>query len=476
MNRRAPVTWPRWLSQPSFSGLKRFQFRWTSASIALLVTTGLATVLSQSRPKALGLAKLLLAADLLQSFPVDRSQPVPELWLKRLGPEAKTFWKQSSGSWWQLWSRHEDRGAYLVINGDHLPKGHHLPGTIVVDDLLVIAPDALAAQEMKEPLRVTQHQLQGLEQRCLERLQQGQAVYWSSQGLAGILGPLTPLMLHWQQGCLSLQLSSDRLSWEGEASAVPGLRGAKPQLLQPDPGQKNTTNLPSGTVLALRGSRLDVLIGSLLRRSLVRDSLSNHYGLDQESLQRLARSPFELSLRSLPAGPFRLGLTLEVGVGKDRKAWLKALEQLQAGLLNQGLQGGAGSVTQQGTLPQAQASDQTWKRSNGVIVGGWRWLPAKEPSQPGEDKSNRLLLFLGPPPPLGFGLRGAFPGSWTNGQVQVVMRPNQLAKEQMMPAGLPPLIHAAERLDFVAGSPITGERPGEFSPLWGELRLQPAPR
>lgn len=476
MKRWAPVAWPRRLSPPSTSALLRVPLRWTTVSIALLFTVGLATVISQPRPKAVGLAKLLLAADLLQSFPVDRSQPVPELWLKRLGPEAKTLWSQSRGSWWQLWSRHEDRGAYLVLNGKDVPKGRRPADTIEVDDLLLIAPDRLAAQEIKEPLRVTQHQLRGLEQRCLERLQQGQAVYWSNQGLAGILGPLTPLLLHWQQGCLSLQLSSDRLSWEGESSAVPGLQGAKPPLLQPDPGQRIETSLPSGTMLAMRGSRLDVLIGSLLRRSLVRDSLANHYGLDQESLQRLARSPFELSLRHLPTGPFRLGLTLEVGVGKDRKAWLKALEQLQAGLVNQGLQGVAGSVTQQGTLPQAQASDQTWKRSDGVIVGGWRWLPAKEPSQPGEERSNRLLLFLGPPPPLGFGLRGAFPGSWTNGQVQVVMRPNQLAKEQMMPTGLPPLIHAAERLDFVAGSPITGERPGEFSPLWGELRLQPAPR
>lgn len=56
--------------------------------------------------------------------------------------------------------------------------------------------------------------------------------------------------------------------------------------------------------------------------------------------------------------------------------------------------------------------------------------------------------------------------------MQLLMRPKQLAAQKVLPGSLPPLIHAAERLEFVSGSQEAGQRSGEISPLWGELRLK----
>lgn len=468
-------SWPRPWPGSSF----RLAMPWSCAGLGLLVVAGWLTVSLSPRSRALGLARILLAADLLQSFPVDHSQPVPQLWRQRFGSQADRLWSQASGSWWQLWSRHDDGGAYLVIPNTDLAKEQRPAGILRVDDLLVISPDRLAAEELKQPLRLSHRQLQGLEQRCLERLRQGQAVYWSSQGLAGILGPLTPLMQHWQQGCLSLQLSSDRLGWEGESSAVPALLGSRPVPLSVEQRQSSTTTLPPGTLLTLRGRRLDLLLGSLLGRSLVRDSLATHYGLDQDSLALLSGSPFELSLRALPAGPFRLGLTLEVGVGQQPKAWIRALDQLDAGISRQGLRDTKPPESGP-TSTFSTASTRTWKRPDGVVVGGWRWISPGDAGRGRDDQQRtRVLLFLGPPPPPKIGSlasRSGFretPESLRMLPMQLLMRPKQLAAQKVLPASLPPLIHAAERLEFVSGSQEAGQRSGEISPLWGELRLTP---
>ena len=444
------------------------------AAISLVITSGLVTVINNPRPRALGLARLLVAADLLQSFPADPSQPVPALWQQRLGPNAKVAWSHSNRSWWQLWSRHDDGGAYLVLHADDLPPGQRPAGTVTVDDLLVIGADRLAAEQLKEPLGLRTNALQGLEQRCLERLQQGQAVYWSSNGLAGVLGPLSPLLTQWQQGCLSLQLDTDRLRWEGEAGAVPGLQGPRATPLSPPPADASTKGLPPGTLLAVRGSRLDQLLGGLLRRSLVRDSLASQYGLDAESLSRLGSSPFQMQLRTLPTGPFRLGLAVSIPIGNQRQAWVAALEQASAGISRQGLQAAPRGAEERVGQPAASITPQprTWMRSDGTVVGGWRWLIEPNPDNSNRQRKETLVLFLGPPPPM------PLPGPWTSPghrlerqgeqvHLEVLMRPNGLAAQTLLPSTLPPLIHAADALVLMAGD----DGPGRISPLSGELRL-----
>ena len=446
--------------------------RASAAGITLVIASGLVTVLNNPRPRAMGLARLLVAADLLQSFPADPSQPVPALWKQRLGPNAEKAWSHSNRSWWQLWSRHDDGGAYLVLHADDLPPDQRPVGTVTVDDLLVIGADRLAAEQLKEPLGLRTNALQGLEHRCLERLQQGQAVYWSSNGLAGVLGPLSPLLTQWQQGCLSLQLATDRLRWEGEAGAVAGLRGPIPTPLPAPAADTSTKALPAGILLAVRGSRLDQLLGGLLRRSLVRDSLANQYGLDAETLTRLGGSPFQLQLRSLPKGPFRLGLTLAIPVGNQRQAWIAALEKASVGIGRQGLQAAPMQAQDHQGRPGTAPKPRTWMRSDGTVVGGWRWLIETKPDRPDSQRNETLVLFLGPapailspPPPATLGHRLGRQGEQV--QLEVLLRPNGLAAETLLPGTLPPLINAADALVLVAGD----DGPGRISPLSGELRL-----
>lgn len=443
---------------------------WTGGLITALLLMGLAIVISQPRPRAMGLGRLLVTADLLQSFPIDSNQPVPELWSQRLGPSARSIWRRSSGSWWQLWAGHDDAGASLVIPAASLRGSLRPNEALAVDELLVIAPDRLAAAELTQLLRRSPRELQGLEQRCLQRLEQGQAVYWSSRGLAGVFGPLSPLIQHWQQGCLSLQLGADRLGWDGEASGIPGLKQQAPTPLPPAAGLRE---LPDGTLLAIHGGRLDLLLGSLLGRSLVRDALQETYGLDPDTTAKLAGSPFALSLRSLPQGPFRLALALEVNTAEQRQTWLRALQRLDQGIRRQGLQSSDRSPRST-AMARPTSRDVLWRRDDGVVVGGWRWRrpPGGTPDASPEGGS-QVVLFLGPPPAPAF--LPAVPGRHPQepGQLEVLMNPRALAAEKVMPSGLPPLLQTAARLQIRTAGRGPGGRAGMISPLQGELQLQP---
>lgn len=439
----------------------------SSGSITLLLTVGALVVISHPRPRAIGLARVLLASDLLQSFPIEGHRPVPELWKQRLGLEAPGLWSRSSGAWWQMWSGHDDAGAALVIPAATFQGTQRPAQALTVDDLVVISPGPLAASELATLLSPKQRQLQGLEQRCLARLQNGQAVYWSGQGLAGIFGSLTPLLQHWQQGCLSLELSADRLLWNGEAAAVPGLQAAAPPALAADPKRKT---LPPGTQLVLGGARLDLLLGGMLRRSLVRDSLQQTYGLDPDTLSAMAASPFALSLRSLPEGPFRLGLALEVNPGGRRQLWERGLRQLEQGIRTQGLRAMATS-TATAASGQQERSSLNWKRNDGTIVGGWRWHGAGQSADEGQ--RSRLVLFLGPPPPSASIAAAPEIGLPQSGRMEVVMHPHQLAAVEAMPVSLPPILTSAMSLQMSSAGQGSGGQAGTISPLRGELRLGP---
>lgn len=439
---------------------------WSTSAITLLLTIGALIVVLQPRPRAIGLGRVLLAADLLQSFPIEGSRPVPELWTRRLGPAAPDLWRHGKGSWWQLWSGHDDAGAALVLPAASVEGKRRPAGALVVDDLVVIAAGPLAAAELSSQLDPRHRQLQGLELRCLKRLEQGQAVYWAGQGLAGIFGSLTPLLQHWQQGCLSLQLSAEELSWEGEASAVPGLKAEAPTALE---AREERAALPADSQLLLRGSRLDLLVGSLLGRSLLRDTLQQSYGLDPDLLKAMAASPFALSLRSLPAGPFRLGLTLEINPSGRGQSWRKGLQQLDQGIRAQGLQ--PLGTANPSLTPGGRQEAQSWTRGDGAVVGGWRWQRVKPGT--GSSGTERLVLFLGPPPPASSIAPSPTNDQPTGSGVVLVLAPNQLAAIGAFPASLPPVLPAASRLQMWSGSQGSNGRAGTISPLRGALHLQP---
>jgi hypothetical protein len=100
---------------------------------------------------------------------------------------------------------------------------------------VVVAPDPLSQQLLQDQLKLSGRQPRGLEQRCLQRLQQEQAVFWSPLGLGLLAGPMAPLLQRFQEGCLSLSLQGSNLSMEGEASSTGGIL-ARPGRLAPLPG------------------------------------------------------------------------------------------------------------------------------------------------------------------------------------------------------------------------------------------------
>jgi hypothetical protein len=438
--------------------MPRLPLRATSLLTAALLLAPAAGLLLLPRPQAEGLERLLPQASLLQSFPAAPQRPVPLLWQERLGARAaERLWREQRGVWWQFWGRDGDGGAFLALARPR--QAGVLPaGALPLDQLVVVAPDPLSRRQLQEQLRTASRQRRGLERRCLERLQQGQAVYWSPIGLASLTGPLAPLLQHVRQGCLSLTTSGRRvlngLDLEGETAANTGVLGDPSSRL---PQAAPVSLPPSGTLLELSGPSLDPLLDSLLARQLIREPLAARYGLGESQLKLLTSVPFRLRLRSIARGPFQAGLDLQLAVGRDRRPWAALLRDLRQGLLAQDLQeapaqlnpAAAGARSQ--TLPAAR-----FLRDDGTVLGGWRWQSAG-----GGDP--QLLLFLGPPAE---GVPAAVPAMATQAPLNLSLLPSALDRLGLMPPGFPQLVRRATQLQL--GISPSNE---PLSRLTGRLRL-----
>lgn len=445
--------------------MPRLQLRATALVTALLLLGPALALWRLPRPRAEGLARLLNETALIQSFAANPLRPVPSLWQQRLGPrQALRQWQRQGGLWWQFWGRDGDAGAFLAIADRPGPAGAATPlppNALRVDDLLVLAPDPLSLRQLSDQLRSSSRQRQGLERRCLERLQQGQAVYWSPLGLAAITGPVAPLLQHLRQGCLSLATGSGALELpgilglQGEATAFTGLLAEPPRAGQ---SFARPAPLPKGIALELSGPRLEPWFQGLLSRQLIREPLAARYGIADRELKLLQSIPFQLRLRKIASGAFQAGLELQFMVGSERQAWAKLLERLRKGLLDGGLQesparldsgGAAGGGGSSRRLPTASFS-----REDGQVVGGWRWL-----ASPGGDP--QLLLFLGTEPLAPAAARIA------PDRFQLRLRPSALDKLSLIPEGLPLLVRRATSLELVA----TATKGQPLSQLTGRLQL-----
>ena len=482
----------------------------TSLVLLLLLLLPALQLARLPRPRAVGLEQLLGEASLLQSFPPTPERPVPALWRERLGAaQAEALWRRQRGPWWQFWGDHTDAAPLLAFSASALPGGPAaaLPANgLRVGDLVVVAADPLSRQLLRDRLLPQQRLSRGLNRRCLERLRQDQAVLWNSAGLGVIAGPMAPLLQRLSRGCLSFSLAGGGLIWEGEAGDGEGLltsleatRRGTAELLPP---------LPADRLLELEGGSTDLLLEGLLSRPLIRDPLSRRYGLDAGRLALLRRTPFRLQLRPRPQGPFRASLELQLPVGRDRRAWQALLDQLGRSLVQQGLtpvaapapSGGAAATpasavdrsappptaapgqqppsSRQSSSPAGAAglspspvstvaslNGATWKRPDGVIVGGWRWVT---PSQ----RAPQLLVFLGPVPadPL-LPIAQAdqpLPGP---GGLRLRSRPDALQELGLLPADVPELVRRADQLWMVA-APAVGSDPAlPLSRLSGGLRV-----
>lgn len=435
--------------------------RRTAALTALLVLVPGMVLWNWPRPRARGLERLLLQTALLQSFPPSPQRSIPALWRQRLGDTlAESTWRRQRRVWWQFWGRDGDGGPYLAFAASGLQK---LPRYgLRVDDLVVVAPDPLSQKLLQDQLKLAQRQPRGMEQRCLLRLQQGQAVFWSPLGLGLLAGPIAPLLQRFQQGCLSLRLQDSSLALDGEASSTSGILTMPARLAPPPP----LAPLPTDLLLEWRGPALKGVGQGLFNRQLIREPLADRYGIGDAQLALLGSAPFVLRIRPLPDGPFQAGLELELQVGTDRKPWTKLLNTLTPAIQSQGLES---AISGSAVFPAS-----SWRRQDGQVVGGWRWqLPS--------GGTPRLLLFLGPEPAGGLtpNTRATQPPpeltSPEMGAATVLrLRPQALAKLGLLPAELPLPVQRSNQLYLVAFQMDDGGRsPGSpLSQLMGQLQLQ----
>jgi len=449
---------PSAAAAPSRPWTRRWPLRCTLLATAALLLAPALLLVRLPRPRAEGLGRLLPHASLLQSFPGAPERAAPQLWQQRLpGPLAEQLWSQQRQLWWQLWSQEGVPGAYLVMPTPRpIRIGAQSPpaNSLEVDGLLVVAPNTLALNLLSQKLRSAPRQQRGLQQRCLELLEERQAAYWSTEGLNSMAGALAPLLQSFQEGCIKLRLADGALQFEGEAAAIAGLLVPAAEPVAPAVTLASLPEpLADALLLQVSGRSLQPLLAGLLGRDLIREPLITSYGLSEADLKLLQDSPFQLSLRPLASGPFQAGLELVVAPRGDRTSWTRMLDGISERLYARGLQSVAETAT-------------SWRDSDERIVGGWRWL-ADAGNQP------LLQLFLGPePPPFRSSLASA--QQWQGLPTLLLQaRPQALADAMLLPLQLPMPLQQADLLQVLAESPSGAIDAPKL--LLGRLAITPRP-
>jgi hypothetical protein len=113
-----------------------------------------------------------------------------------------------------------------------------------------------------------------------------------------------------------------------------------------------------------------------------------------------------------------------------------------------GPQAAAGTTpqAQQGPKPPVNPLAMAWRRSDGAVVGGWRWLAAPR----GQDAE--VLFFLGPAPAqVGLMPTQAFPRERT---LQLRARPRALDQLGLLPPEMPAVVRSSEQL-WTLTEPLT---------------------
>jgi hypothetical protein len=473
---------------------------WTSSLIALLLLLPSLALWRWPRPRAEGLEQLMTGASLVQSFPATPGRRLPQLWRQRLGEGlGEALWQRQTRPWWQIWGPEGQGAPFLVLQASGWPAELSKPlppQALRLSDLMVVAPDPPSRQSLAASLRPQQRRSRGLHSRCLERLSQDQAVFWNPTALGAMAGPLAPLMQRFQEGCLTLSLEARGLSWQGEATSVDGVLAQLDTEAPPVTPLAAALPLPPDELLQLQGGSLQDLLEGLLSRQLIREPLALRYGLDSERLRGLRFAPFRLRLRPQPQGPFQASLELQVRLRQPPQTWLPVLQRLAQSLREQGFepiplalaaakptnssaagkpttpaatpapqapapQGPAplslapgGSPAAAGTTPQAQQGPKppvnplamAWRRSDGAVVGGWRWLAAPR----GQDAE--VLFFLGPAPAqVGLMPTQAFPRERS---LQLRARPQALDRLGLLPPEMPDVVRSSEQL-WTLTEPLT---------------------
>jgi hypothetical protein len=488
---------PSWRRSPGWASRRRpprVPLAFTLGTTVLLLVAPALLLRLRPRPQAFGLEKLMASVSLLQSFRANPDRPVPELWRQRLGPElSDRLWRAQTRAWWQFWDGHAPGQPFLAISARGMPlttlRGLPVP-PLQVGDLAIFSADLLSRQSLNERLRVQVRPSPGLRLRCLPRLERDQAVFWRPTALGELLGPLAPLLQDVQEGCLTLAIQGDGLSWAGEAASVEGM------LLEAPPSGVEAASVPVGRptaadpLLEVQGTSLERLLAGLLARELIRQPLAERWGFGREQLVLLRQTPFRLVLLPLPRGPFQASIELTVLVEGKERQWKDVLRRLAGNLQKEGLSlhstppsappaaarlspGGprpaerparAGAARPAGGASLTPWPTALWARQDGVVVGGWQLRSLA-------GRNDQITFFLGPkaaqPGPL---LVSTLP---SRGGMRLQARPRELALRGLLPEALPEVVKRGSWL-WWSTEPFPGfGRDGPLSQVQGSLSLRP---
>jgi hypothetical protein len=496
---RAPSRRLLWV-QPA----RRLVLPFTLSTTLLLLAVPALLLRQLPRPQALGLEKVMASVSLLQSFQASPERPVPELWRQRLGAERATrLWRAQTRPWWQFWDGIAPGQPFLALSSRGIPPASLLALPVPplrVGDLLIFPPEPLSRQLLSERLRVQVRPSPGLRLRCLPRLERDQAVFWRPTALGELLGPLAPFLQDVQEGCLTLAIQQDGLTWTGEAASVEGML-----LEAPASGVDSASLVPLrpdavDSLLRVEGTSLQRLLAGLLARELIRQPLAERWGFGKDQLALLRRTPYRLVLRPLAKGPFVASMELTVRADGQQRQWREVLLRLASTLEKEGLRlhttpppesvppsqtssaskqpasadgsfregGGASAPRKPGGGATSSAASPwpmaLWQRQDGVVVGGWQ----RREMDGGIDQ---ITFFLGPkaepPTPL---LLSTLP---PRGGVRLTARPRELALRGLLPPGMPEVVQRSGWVWWV-GEPLPGfAADAPLSQLQGGLSLQP---
>jgi hypothetical protein len=335
-----------------------------------------------------------------------------------------------------------------------------------------------------------------------------------------------------QEGCLTLAIQSDGLTWSGEAASVEGMLLEAP--VRPAEAAMVPRFSPSASdpLLEVQGTSLERLLAGLLARELIRQPLAERYGFGREQFVLLRQTPYRLVLRPLAQGPFQASVELTVLVGGKEQQWKQVLTRLGGNLEKEGLRFVSSPPTPEGSkastgspaaagsaaAPSAQTPPGTpTPKAPSTGPGAPTSSGAPQPGQlqpgqlqPGQLQPSERSLSRGPaltPWPIALWTRqdGVVVGGWQlrkmggandqitfflgpkaatpapllvsnlpqRGGMRLMVRPQELALRGLLPEELPEVVKRSAWL-WVSSEPWPGfQRDAPLSQLQGSLLLRP---
>lgn len=403
---------------------------------------GIATWLIQTAPATPpgSLQPLLPSVVLLQTFPAPGGAGVvPSIWQERLPLTlAQRLQRQSSAPWAQAWSSHSGTPPFLILRD--LPLRFPVRHSFRWGAYTIVAADPLSLQtlqaDLKRPLAA------GHRNRCPLVDGPPPALFWSGDALASLGGPLAPLLQPWQEGCLTLGSAGGaarRLRWSGRVTGQPPLREAMRSRSDQGPSIQ-TSDSPTTPLLALEGSSLEPLIGSLLRPGPLLSELRQRHGLSAPLERQLLASPFRLILKPNGAdAPYRVTLLLALPKAAGSPSPTRTLAPLLAAL---------GRDLPEDLRLEQEADVSTVVDASDQVRGGWL-------------QNDRGVVFSlgGPPDPAPL---AAGPVSLARG-LRLDASPVALDGLQLLPQALPDTVRRSPRLQALWTPEQGGSAAAQFS-------------